>query len=66
MSCNKTNDPKLQNTPDTPDFWLENRIFHNNLCVYAFMHYHISSLISASIPIITLIIDLSTFYIYFV
>ena len=33
-----------QNTPDTPNFWLANQIFHNNLCVYAFMYYHISSL----------------------
>ena len=32
-----------QNTPDTPNFWLANQIFHNNLCVYAFMYYHISS-----------------------
>ena len=31
-----------QNTPDTPNFWLANQIFHNNLCVYAFMYYHIS------------------------
>ena len=29
--CNETNDPKLQNTPD---FWLENKMFHNNLCVF--------------------------------
>ena len=33
-----------QNTPDTPNFWLANQIFHYNLCVYAFMYYHISSL----------------------
>ena len=33
-----------QNTPDTPNFWLENQIFRNNLCVYAFMYYHISSI----------------------
>ena len=36
-----------------PDFWLAHKIFHNNLCVYAFIHYHIiSSFISASLPII--------------
>ena len=33
-----------QNTPDTPNFWLENQIFRNNLCVFAFMYYHISSI----------------------
>ena len=38
MFCNKANDPKSQNTPDTPDFWLANKIFGNNLCAYAFMH----------------------------
>ena len=34
-----------QNTPDTPHFWLANQIFHNSFCVYAFMYYHISSVI---------------------
>ena len=24
----------MRNTPDTPDFWLGNKIFHNNLCVF--------------------------------
>ena len=33
-----------QKTPDTPNFWLANQIFRNSLCVYAFMYYHISSL----------------------
>ena len=42
MFCDKSNDPKSQNTSDAPDFWLANKIFHNSLCVYAFMHYHIS------------------------
>ena len=27
------------------------KIFHNNLCAYTFMHYHIGSLVSASLPI---------------
>ena len=49
--CNKANDPKSQNEPDIPDFWLANKIFCNNLCGYAFMFYHISSLISPSPPI---------------
>ena len=35
------------------NFWVANKIFHNNLCFHTFMHYHISSLISASLPIIT-------------
>ena len=48
-----TNDAKSQNTPDTIDFWLANKIFHNNLCVYTFMHFHINSLISVLYPIIT-------------
>ena len=43
--CNKANDLKSQNTPDVPDFWLANKVFRNNLCGYAFMQYHISSLI---------------------
>ena len=34
-----------QNTPDTPNFCLAKQIFHNNICVHAFMYYHISSLI---------------------
>ena len=42
-----------KNKPDIPDFWLANKIFRNNLCVYAFMYYHISSFTSASLPIIT-------------
>ena len=50
--CNKANDSKSQNMPDVPDFWLANKIFLNNLCGYAFMQYHISSLISPSLPII--------------
>ena len=33
----------MQNTPDTLNYWLANQIFHNSLCVYAFMYY-ISSL----------------------
>ena len=32
--CGRTIYPKLRNTPDTPDFWLGNKIFHNNLCVF--------------------------------
>ena len=51
--CDKAKDPKSQNTQDTPDFWLENKIFHSNLCVYAFMYCRDSFLISASLPIIT-------------
>ena len=51
--CNITNNSKLQSTPDTPNFWSTNKISHNNLCAYTFMHHHISSLISASLPIIT-------------
>ena len=53
--CDKTNDPKSQNarTPETIAFWLVNKILHNNLCVYVLMHYYISSLICASLPIIT-------------
>ena len=43
MFCNKANNPKLQNTPDTPNFWLANKVFYNNLCVYAFMYHHVSS-----------------------
>ena len=39
------NNPKSQNTSDIWDFPLANKIFHNNLCVYAFVYYHISSLI---------------------
>ena len=38
------NNPKSQNTSDIWDFPLANKIFHNNLCVYAFVYY-ISSLI---------------------
>ena len=34
MFCGRTNDPKSRNTSDTPDFWLANKIFHNNLCVF--------------------------------
>ena len=30
----RTNGPKSRNTPDTPDFWLENKMFHNNLFVF--------------------------------
>ena len=51
--CNKANDPKSQNIPDVPDFWLANKIFRNNLYGYAFMQYHISSLTSALLHIIT-------------
>ena len=63
--CNKANDLKLQNIPDVPDFWLANKFFCNNLCGYTFMQYYISFLISASLPMITQIIGLSTFFIYF-
>ena len=42
--CGKANDLKSQNIPDTPNLWLANKIFHNYLCVYAFMYYHISSM----------------------
>ena len=31
---NKTKDPKSRNAPDIPDFWLANKIFHNNLCIF--------------------------------
>ena len=34
MFCNKNNEPKSLSTPYTPDFWLENKMFHNNLCVF--------------------------------
>ena len=34
----------MQSTQDTPNFWLANQIFHDNLCVYAFMYYDISFL----------------------
>ena len=47
------NDPKLPSKPGIPDFGLPNKIFRKNLCVYAFMHYHNSSLTSVSLPIIT-------------
>ena len=30
----RTNGPKSRNTPDTPDFWLENKMFHNNIFVF--------------------------------
>ena len=52
LFCDRANNPKLQNMLDTQDFWLAHNIFHNILCAYAFMPYHISSLISASLPII--------------
>ena len=52
MFCNNANDPKWQNKPDVPDFWLANKMFCKNLCVQAFRHYHISCLTSASFPII--------------
>ena len=45
---NKAYDPRPQNIPDVPDFWLGNKIFCNSLCRYAFIHCHISSLISIS------------------
>ena len=32
--CGKTNLPKLQNIPNTPDFWLASKIYHNNLCLF--------------------------------
>ena len=38
--CSKANDPKSQNIPDAPDFWLANKIFRNNLCNHAFMHLY--------------------------
>ena len=44
MFCDKANVPISQNKPDTPNIWLAEKSFHNNLCVYAFMYYHISCL----------------------
>ena len=32
--CSKTNGPKSRKTPDAPDFWLENKMFHSNFCVF--------------------------------
>ena len=54
---NKISQKKQQNAhthththlPDAPNFWLANQIFLNNLCVYAFMYYHISCLIYSHI-----------------
>ena len=34
-----------QKSQDKPNLWLANQIFHNNLRVYPFMYYHVSSLI---------------------
>ena len=51
--CNKADDPRSQNIPDAPNLWLANKILGNGLSGYAFMKYYISSLISASLPIMT-------------
>ena len=64
--CYKASDLKSQNIPDVPDFWLVNKIFCDSLCGYAFMLYHIISLISASLPILTWIISYPPFaYIFY-
>ena len=34
ISFNNTNGPKSQSIPNTPDFGLEIKKFHNNLCVF--------------------------------
>ena len=60
---NKTNGPKSRNAPDTPDFWLENKMFHNSFRVFIITSVFFKS---ASLAIITEITGLSTFYVYFV
>ena len=62
--CNKTNGPKSRNTPDTPDFWLENKMFHNSFRVFIITSVFFVK--PASLAIITKISGLSTFYVYFV
>ena len=38
MFCNKINGSKLQNTPDTPDFWLENKVALQKFYVFSLPH----------------------------
>ena len=51
---------KLGDTPDTPEFWLEKKFPKE----FVHFNYHVNSLISASLAIITQIIGSPTFYIY--
>ena len=48
--------PNRENTPDTPDFWLENKMFHNSFRVFIITPVFFKS---ASLAIITEISGLS-------